>query len=57
MEKIELKKKVATIEFPGGPVVKTHEHVFICVCVCVCVCVYVCMYVCIYMGLPWWLRQ
>ena len=42
------KKKVATLEFPGGPVVKTHEHVFIyvCVCVCVCVCIYVCM--CIY---------
>ena len=41
------KKKVATLEFPGGPVVKTHEHVFIyvCVCSCMCVCMYICMYV------------
>ena len=38
MEKNRTKKrKVATIEFPGGPVVKIQEHVFICVCVCVCV--------------------
>ena len=30
MEKKELEKqKVPTIEFPGGPVVKTQEHVFI----------------------------
>ena len=44
------KKKVATIEFPGGPVVKIQEHVFICVCVCVCVCV--CMCVCVCVGFP-----
>ena len=30
MEKKELEKqKVPTLEFPGGPVVKTQEHVFI----------------------------
>ena len=45
MEKIELKKKknkVATIEFPGGPVVKIQEHVFIYRCI------YICIYVCVY---------
>ena len=54
MEKIELKKqKVAAIEFPGGPVVKTHEHVFIYMCVYththiyayIYVYVYLCMYI------------
>ena len=49
MEKIELKKeKVATLEFPGGPVVKSHEHLFIYVCVCVCVSVYMFVCMCIY---------
>ena len=35
------KKKVATIQFPGGPVVKTQEHVFIYVCVYICMHVYI----------------
>ena len=43
MEKKELEKqKVPTIEFPGGPVVKTQEHVF------TYMCIYICMYVYIY---------
>ena len=49
MEKIEIKKKkVAAIEFPSGPVVKTHEHVFIYMCVYVCVYIYIHIYAYIY---------
>ena len=58
MEKNRTKKrKVATIEFPGGPVVKIQEHVFIyiyicvCVCVCMCMCVCVCVCVCVWASL------